>query len=334
MTIANLWPELEADEYSLTRGEWVVRRLHPESLIDIRLGIGGRPSRRALLVTVEQSSLGRECELPKGRGFELVEALIAGCPRTHTTLAVTLTDQAYSEIFSTLLEDVVSHLLRAQTRACVAAELSTRLKVWQSFMEHSGPEGLTPEGQRGLYGELLFLKETMLRQLGPMRSLNAWVGPNGAQQDFQWQDRACEVKTTTSKQHQKIRIANELQLDGRSVKILWIYHLSLDAHRGAGNTLPDLIASVRSDLANDPIVAGMFALRLLEAGYHEVHAERYTDTGYSVRKATFYHVHDDFPCLTELDLPNGVGDVSYTISLAACEKFEVDASVVHSDIGG
>jgi hypothetical protein len=333
MSIRDLWTELEVESEGLEQGEWIVRRLHPESHCDIRLAVGGSPRRKALLVQVVNRAIPGSVDYPRARGFELSEVPIAGCPRTHTTLAVSLTDQAFSEVFSTLLQDIVGHLLQASSDSQVVVELVSRLKVWQCFMEKAGPDGLSPEGQRGLYGELAFLREYLMSRLIPLCAIQAWVGPTGAQQDFQWQRRACEVKTTASKQHQKLRISNELQLDTGSLEVLWLYHLSLDVHRESGETLPQAIETIRSSFAHDPAASDLFAVRLLESGYHSGHAERYSTTGYAVRNATFYLVRDGFPRLIEQDLPSGVGDVSYTISVAACREFQVPVSEVKALIG-
>jgi hypothetical protein len=333
MTIPGLWTELEADSHALEQGEWVVRRLHPESQGDMRLAIGGSPQCRALLIRVPNAAIPSSVEYPRAHGFELCEVSIADCPKTHTTLAVSLTHQVFSEIFSILLQDIVQHLLEVSSDSQAVTELVNRLKVWQWFMEKAGPEGLSPECQRGLYGELAFLRECLVPKLGALRAVQAWVGPTGAQQDFQWQRRACEVKTTASKQHQKLRISNELQLDIASLDVLWLYHLSLDVHRESGEALPQIVDALRSLLAHEIAASELFATRLIEAGYHPVHADRYLTTGYTVREAKFYRVIDGFPRILEQDLPDGVGDVSYTISVAACREFQVPASEVETMIG-
>ncbi|HUT09608.1 MAG TPA: PD-(D/E)XK motif protein [Thermoguttaceae bacterium] len=332
MNVGELWAELELDASSLGEDEWVVRRVNPESRCDVLLGIEGASRRRGLLVRVVNSAISGSVEYPRSRGFETRDVSLANCPRTHTTLGVLLTDPAFMDIFTRLVDDIVQRLVETTDDSESVVEMTNRLKVWQWFMEKAGTEGLRQEAQRGLYGELLFLRDYLLTHLSPLAAIQAWVGPSGGNQDFQWARRACEVKTTAAKHHQKLRIANELQLDTRAVNVLWVYHLSLDARRGSGETLPEAIDSIQTAIAHDALAVEHFTALLLESGYHPAQAERYHSTGYTVRNATFYHVTDGFPRITEDQLPNGVGDVSYSVSVTECQHFKVPASEVEQAI--
>ena len=60
---------------------------------------------------------------------------------------------------------------------------------------------------------------------------------------------------------------------------------------------------------------------LLAVGYLDRHAPRYAGVGYAVRKADDFRVGPEFPRIIEADLPLGVGDASYQLSLAACAGF-------------
>jgi len=334
MNVDELWAELESDTSSLERDEWVVRRVNPESQCDVLLGIEGASRRRGLLVRVANSAISGSVEYPRSRGFETRDVSLADCPPTHTTLGVLLIDPAFTDVFTKLVEDVIQRLVKASDDSETVIEMTNRLRAWQWFMEKAGSEGLSQQAQRGLYGELRFLRDYLLKHLPPLACIQAWVGPSGGNQDFQWTRRACEVKTTAAKQHQKLRIASELQLDGRAVDVLWIYHLSLDARRGSGETLPEVIESIRKTIARDAFAVERFAALLLESGYHPAQAERYRSTGYTVRNATFFHVAEGFPRITEDQLPNGVGDVSYSVSVAECQHFVVSASEVEQVIRG
>ena len=63
-----------------------------------------------------------------------------------------------------------------------------------------------------------------------------------------------------------------------------------------------------------------FSEKLIEAGYIEDHADRYK-AGYALRSGRAYRVREGFPRLTAANLPEGVGDLSYTVVVAACEPF-------------
>jgi hypothetical protein len=333
MSLEALWAELESELRTLHKDEWVVRRLDPSGPQDFRLGINGNNLQRAFLIRVRNSAITGSVEFPRARGFELREEPLDDSPRTHTTLAICLTDARFTDMFTELVHDLYKRLTRITSHNDTVVEIVGRLKTWQSFMERAGLKGMGKELQRGLYGELVFLREYLIPQLGAQAAVESWVGPSGAQQDFQWARKACEVKTSVAKQHQKLWIASELQLDNRWVDYLWLFHLSLDSRQSSGETLCDAIDNISSQLAQYSIASELFARLLLEAGYHLSHRKRYQREGYSIREASFFLVTDGFPRIIEEALPQGVGDVRYSISVAECEHFKMSSANVIRLIG-
>ena len=101
--------------------------------------------------------------------------------------------------------------------------------------------------------------------------------------------------------------------------------VALEVREGDGETLPALIASLRSKLTADPATREQFEDELLLSGYLDVHANRYSDQGYLVRSETTFQIKSGFPRLVEKDLPKGVGDVKYGLVVAACAPFALKA---------
>ena len=83
-----------------------------------------------------------------------------------------------------------------------------------------------------------------------------------------------------------------------------------------GWSLPDLVDDVRTGFGTQPIREAFEGL-LLEGGYVDAHADRYKEPHYKMRVAQMFHVRDGFPRLIEGDIPAGVGDLRYTVVLAA-----------------
>jgi hypothetical protein len=88
-----------------------------------------------------------------------------------------------------------------------------------------------------------------------------------------------------------------------------------------GQSLPALVADVRTELSADLIALAAFNDRLLDRGWLDAHASRYEGRRWTVRGERTYQVRRGFPRLVEVDLPAGVGDVNFAVSLAACEPF-------------
>jgi hypothetical protein len=321
MTIAEMWETLEAEVDSLGPEEWLARRLAPASGCDLRIAIDRATRSRTVLIRLESAPLGRADECPNGRGFDVRYASFPGDGKQHKTLAVVLTDRAFLDIFSVLAQDLTNTLSATLNSRNVVAELFARLRSWQRFMECASPDGLGPSLQSGLYGELYFLRHHLLPLIGIIAGLDAWHGPSRLSQDFQFVRCAVEVKTSTSKQHQVIQIANERQLDESLLDKLFLFYLSLDSRPHQGETLVEMVSQIWNAIGNSDAGRELFSRKLLEAGYVDAQSHRYRNVGYSIRESGVFDVQGDFPRIVEGDLRDGVGDVTYSISVDECKHY-------------
>jgi hypothetical protein len=141
-----------------------------------------------------------------------------------------------------------------------------------------------------------------------------------------------EVKTTIAKQPQSVRITSERQLDSTGIAALFLHVVVLDerevdpARSGLGESLPVIVEDLRQQLASEGVALEMFNDRLLDAGYLDSHAPRFECRRFALRGEMTFRVEGGFPCVTERDLPEGIGDVSYALSLPACRPFAVKIS--------
>ena len=81
------------------------------------------------------------------------------------------------------------------------------------------------------------------------------------------------------------------------------------------------MATLRASLSSVPHVARLFEDKLLD-GVHP-NARGVYKTGYAFTRSTF-RVAPGFPRLLESNLKPGVGDVTYSVVLSACEPFKVE----------
>ena len=239
----------------------------------------------------------------------------------------------YNGIFGHFVEDLVGALDGAESDIQVVDIVSARLRIWQRFLEQVDPGGLSVEAQAGLFGELWFLRHRLIPALGAS-AVGAWQGPLRAIQDFQANDWAIEVKTTRQAAPAVIRIANERQLQGDGLATLALVLIALEQRVDGHPTLPDMVASVRGSLA--PASGAMVALedRLLAAGYHDEQRVLYVQNSFSLRWVLCCLVTDEFPRITENDLPSGVGEVSYSVTVDACRAHEIDFPSLWDRIAG
>ncbi len=313
MTYADVWMALESESPGHTE---VRRRIHPESSADLWLVIYRPVGTRVLRISVGDGDV-ELTQLPSGSGIELG---LRPSSEGGTVLEVSLINTAYSDLFDALVADVVSAAAGASSPAKVAGLVAARIRRWQAFLRESF-EGLSRERQRGLYGELFVLSEVS-EVVGPDSAVMAWVGPDGAPQDFALAAIAIEVKTSAGKNPQSVRISSERQLDDSLIGQLFLWHLSVDERSGQGTTLPAAVQGLRLQFAGTG-VEPQFEDTLLSSGYHDVHAGHYV-TGYSLRASDLYLVSSSFPRLIESDCPPGLGDVHYSLELGALSAYRTE----------
>jgi hypothetical protein len=232
-------------------------------------------------------------------------------------LLVLLLDNQHQDIFSTLCEDLIHQVAEITSESELVKLLLFRLEKWRLLFEKLGQQGLSESAQRGLYGELYFLRKFIQSSDSLEYCINSWKGSEKAVQDFHFSDWAVEVKTTHGKNQQKLHISSERQLDISLIPRIFLIHYSLEVRQNHGETLNDLVDDVLKMLSDSPAAHNLFRLKLLEAGYFDIHRHLYSVTGYSIRQENIYKITDDFPKITEDQIPSGVGDVRYSLIVSA-----------------
>src|SRR5690606_16996657 len=151
-----------------------------------------------------------------------IETLSDDKDKTKKFLLFLLINKQHKDIFSTLCEDLIFGVSEVSTEQTLVEKLLDRLAKWQSLFEKVGKQGLTDEAQRGLYGEIYFLRFFMSNNSDKIYCLKSWLGPEKSIQDFQYSNWAVEVKTTHGNNHHKIHITNERQLDDAIIEKIFL----------------------------------------------------------------------------------------------------------------
>lgn len=252
--------------------------------------------------------------------------------RNMQFLVVMLLSNQHKDVFSTLCEDLILKVADVREENSLVQELITRLEKWHLLFEKLGRQGLSDEAQRGLYGELFFLRKFLNKSADAEYCINSWRGAEKAVQDFQYSDWAVETKTTSGKNQQKLQIASERQLDTSLVPNIFLIHISLEVRENHGETLNDIVAEISEILSSSPAALSAFKLKLLEAGYFSHHHDEYEEKGYSIRQESIYRITDDFPKITENMIPAGVGDVRYSLIVSANESWVTEENKLFDQI--
>jgi hypothetical protein len=323
--IKEIWDELLGTSDS--RGNIIIRRYSVNSIPEIYIAIRRSTGEKGFALSVDASI---ELNLSRYDSFKdiRIEKFPDEFKERNNLILILLSNQRDDEVFETLCLDLIEDLGSINNESHQVRELFNRLEKWKSLFEMADEEGLNAEAQRGLFGELYFLRNWLNNSTNHSRCIKSWLGPDKAIRDFQLMDWAIEVKTTFGNNHQKLAIANERQLDSTALHTLILFHLSLERQQENGETLNQLISSVKSLLFNDYLTLIQFKAKLLLAGYFDNHVSLYENSGYLIRQASYYHVRDNFPRIEEMDIRPGVGEVKYTIIISDQVSYNINEDYV------
>lgn len=318
MKIKQIWDELENDK-SLTKG-LLIRRFSGSVLPDVFVALQQPEKLYCIAVSISESIEVNVASFANLQEIS-VDVLEGYLHPNKNTLVFKLVNVLHKDIFAVLCEDLITNIAAENDEKSLIKTLLNRFEKWKSLFTKLAQQGLTPEQQRGLFGELYFLRKYLTTQPNFSQAINAWVGTSKEVRDFQYNNWALEVKTTIGNNHQKVHISSERQLDNSHLQDLFLYHISLEQAQESGETLNQIISSINTILETDLVNKNRFKAKLYEVGYFEQQEALYSTIGYHIRQDNFYKVENEFPRIQEHEIRSGVGDVKYSIILSQCQDY-------------
>ncbi|QXG36593.1 PD-(D/E)XK motif protein [Pseudomonas viridiflava] len=236
------------------------------------------------------------------------------------SLFLTLEDVSLIDIFALLCSDLIESSRDISEVSVALVFVLNRLTSWRLLFERGGLGLLTEAEIRGLCGELLYLQR-MVEIYGSAPALNSWVGPYLADQDFQMDTIAWEIKTVRPGAS-AITIPSEHQLDTKNRSItLIVFELANCSSSSIGAfTLNSLVKKLKSLLGASYEARMLLDKNLFQAGY--IDRSEYNELNFVMRQCSAYNVISGFPCIISNALPAGVSDISYKLELSKCEEFK------------
>lgn len=320
--IETIWTDLEA---TATKGGGILYRRYRVDIVPMLfVAIRRTDLNRCLALVFSDREAARQIEKVAMKGLEFEVQVNPAFPNQFLLLIV-LSDRKNDDVFATLAEDLIEVVAKEASEAKLIALIHRRVLIWKSLFDETLGGGLSLDGQIGLFGELSLLKTMIESGRRPVSScIDSWVGPEAGNRDFELGGWAAEVKATRSNQHHKITISSERQLDNTHLERLFLCCFAYEVQKAAGITLNALVAELRILLDLHPGEVQKFERKLFLAGYLEKHYSVYDEHGFIERSHDYFEVTDSFPCIREHDLPNGVGDVRYSIVVSAIAPFSTD----------
>lgn len=279
----------------------------------------------ALLVEFPDEMKPRAFRTLMTRAFQMSTPAVKGLPSGKWALLVELKDRAFSDLFEVLSNDVLNAV---QSVSGSEASLQSALRCierWRRFVERKG-EPLSDEEVQGLIGELVVLCRCA-RRFGAEVALAAWTGPDRALRDFELPDTSVEVKTYQGDDAATVLISSPDQLDSVAQRPVYLAAVRLTPSEAQGFMLGEFVARAMAVIGGDPGAAGVLEERLATAGYLAAHAPLYV-TRFIAGPVLTYAVTPGFPRIRSIDVPQGVLNVCFALSLPTLASFRTEAIAV------
>ena len=233
-------------------------------------------------------------------------------------LVISLLDNAHREIFETLCRDIVEAAESAPDQTAALDRVIRRTRRWHFLLKGGSSLGLSKEEQRGLVGELAFLRE-IATDVSPETAIEGWTGPDGAAKDFEFPAACIEVKARRGAAKPHVRISSEDQLSDVTGRQLFLRVYDVDsAVIPEGDNLHGHVENTVALFEDYPDCLNILEERLEGVGYERGHD--YEKRRWIVGTCQTFTVADGFPRITP-PLNSGVHNVTYAIDLAECAPF-------------
>lgn len=233
-------------------------------------------------------------------------------------LVISLLDNAHREIFETLCRNIVEAAEGVPDEAAALDRVIRRTRRWHFLLKGGSSKGLSKEEQRGLVGELAFLRE-IATHLSPETAIEGWTGPDGAAKDFEYPAACIEVKARRGAAKPYVRISSEDQLADVAGRQLFLRVYDVDsAVIPEGDNLHGHVEKTVALFESYSDCLNVLEERLEAVGYDSSHD--YEKRRWIVGNCRTFAVVEGFPRITP-PLSSGIRNVTYAIDLAECASF-------------
>ena len=184
-------------------------------------------------------------------------------------LSFHLNDNSMEGIFFKFCDDLVESTRSVFDEAVGMTLVCKRYNLWKKLFYKLNKTTLTENQQMGLIGELLFLKDDLLKAYDSHEAISSWSGCDKTHKDFSIGDDWYEIKTSEVNQL-TIKISSLEQLDADKDGTLVVYEFEKMSEEYNGLTLNTVVSEVLSQVDIDD---EDYVLEKLKAAGYEVSEE-------------------------------------------------------------
>lgn len=257
------------------------------------------------------------------KNVESLKSIAFNCAQRQDgkyALAFILLSKEMEEVYITMCGDIIRFSSVESAPAKALIQVIGRYKQWIKLLEHQRSALMGASAQKGLIGELYYLKTRLESGMNEEEALIGWVGPEGADQDFQYTDGWHEIKATGISSSE-VGISSIAQLDNDETGELIIVRIDKCADEKKGSiTLRSMVQSIFPLLHSNYSAFEAYNAKLSKVGYMDL--PEYDQQFYYISGKEIYSVDCDFPRLRRASLPSEVTQCNYSLSIASIEKWK------------
>lgn len=234
-------------------------------------------------------------------------------------LSFTLIDREQEDVFISMSSDLIEYSKFEQKPNDSLKLVLRRYVAWLRLFDHKRNALLSLNAQKGLLAELLFLKENIEKGMKPSDAVSGWVGSEGADQDFVYEDGWYEVKATGASSSM-VTISSVEQLERASNGELVVFRIDKCAPAHSGSvTLYAMVHILLEIMKSEVSIVDDFVLKLGSAGYIDM--KEYDKQSFVISAKQNYLVTPDFPRLIRTDLPAEIVNAEYQLDLPSLSSW-------------
>ena len=314
--LIDIWNKLESDKDKVSSGGMLKVSVSKKHSLSIGLDTGD--SKKLLLIDIDNEQVVDDSHFPSWEGT-LIQKQETDSGQYSVVLK--LIDDECNHIFNALLNDLILKIKETSSSSEALTCFIDLLFKWSEFFKKYGKRVLSEQRQRGLFGELYFIKNHLANKIDGHKVIHFWKGHELKHHDFSFPNGALGVKTTIRKAHKKVVISSEKQLDNTGFDNLFLYCITLNMDSNSGQSLTNIVNELYDFFNEYPGASILFNNYLNNSGYVEEHEDHYDKNKYIFKKEYLFKVDDNFPKIT--DPPEGIGDIKYSLMIASVVDFGV-----------
>ena len=233
-------------------------------------------------------------------------------------LLLILRDREDWEIFKVLCNDLINVVADEIDDTAMINEISRRLERWQKLLQYDLKTVFSSQKQKGLFSELIVLKELVVTKYNYVEAVESWKGPLFHKQDFIFENTALEVKSYSSSESKVVKISSKEQLNSPKLNF-FLAAVGMSENR-RGKNISHLVNDIVKELPesfvnifNDKLVSYAYIPELIKEPL----------INFVVDAIDYYKVADNFPKIIPENTAFAINKVEYSIDLGKCGEFSI-----------